>query len=402
LSRVLFLTESFHPILGGGEKHIRALGTALVAAGVPATVVTRQAEASWPTEETIDGVRVLRVPPAGPGRTGKYYMVPAALRALWRERKSFDVLVVRGTRVLGLPGLLSGRLLGKGVVLQAEINGEMSGEAYTWGTRFAKGFVAGLVRGGVALRNLLMRDADGFVAMSRAIRDELQAAGVDRERIAHIAHGVDTARYRPAGVVEKVSLRARLGLPAEAHIICYTGRLLRGKGLEVLVDAFARLAARNPRAHLLLVGSGEGQALSVESDLRLRVERGGLFARVSFAGRVDAVEDYLRASDVFAFPSIYEALGISLIEAAACGLPAVGSRTGGIVDVIQDGVSGLLVEPGDVDALAAALDRLLTDEVLREGMGQEAVKIASLRFDFASTVVRYRALFAEAARRVSR
>jgi glycosyltransferase involved in cell wall biosynthesis len=402
LSRVLFLTESFHPVLGGGEKHIRALGSALVAAGVPATVVTRRADASWPAEETVDGVRVVRVAPSGPGRTGKYRMVPAALRALWRLRTSFDVLVVRGTRVLGLPGLVWGRALGKAVVLQAEINGEMSGQAYTWGTRFERGLVARLVGSGVAFRNLAMRDADGFVAMSRAIRDEFAAAGVGPERIAHIAHGVDTSRYRPAGPAEKAALRSRFGLQPAAHVVCYTGRLLRGKGLETLVQAFRALAGRDPRAHLLLVGSGEGQTLSIEAELRETVEREGLRGRVSFVGRVDAVEDYLRGADLFAFPSVYEALGISLIEAAACGLPAVGSRTGGIVDVIEDGESGLLVEPGDATALSAALERLLADEALRVRMGQRAVQIAAERFDFASTVVRYRCLFAEVARRVTR
>ena len=402
MSRVLFLTESFHPVLGGGETHIRALGSALASAGVPATVVTRRGEASWPSEETVDGMRVVRVPPAGPGRTGKYAMVPATLLALWRERASFDVLVVRGTRVLGLPGLAMGRALGKAVVLQAEINGEMSGQAYTWGTRFERGVVARLVLAAVALRNLLVRDADRFVAMSRAIRDEFEAAGVEPLRIAHIAHGVDTTRYRPADPTEKAALRVRLGLPAVAHVVCYTGRLLRGKGLETLVEAFARLAASNEPAHLLLVGSGEGQALSVEADLRERVERQGLGARVSFVGRVDRVEDYLRASDIFAFPSIFEALGISLVEASACGLPAVGSRTGGIVDVIEDGESGILVEPGDVEALRAALERLKADDGLRKRMGQRAARIAARRFDFAATVVRYRSLFAEVARGASR
>jgi glycosyltransferase involved in cell wall biosynthesis len=402
LSRVLFLTESFHPVLGGGEKHIRALGAALVAAGVPASVVTRRGEGSWPSEEIVDGVRVLRVPPVGGGRGGKYRMVPSALRMLWRERKHFEVLVVRGTRVLGLPGLVFGRMLGKAVVLQAEINGEMSGEAYTWGTRFARGPVASLVRGGTILRNLLMRDADAFVAMSRGIRDEFAAAGVSRAKIAHIAHGVDPSRYRPAEASMKAALRARLGLPTGACIVCYTGRLLRGKGLETLVEAFDSVAPRHPEAHLLLVGSGEGQALSIEAGLRHQVEQAGLGARVSFAGRVESVEDYLRASDVFAFPSVFEALGISLIEAAACGLPAVGSRTGGIVDVIEDRESGLLVAPGDAAALGAALDRLLGDEALRVRMGQRAAHIASLQFDFQSTVVRYRALFAEVARRASR
>jgi glycosyltransferase involved in cell wall biosynthesis len=112
---------------------------------------------------------------------------------------------------------------------------------------------------------------------------------------------------------------------------------------------------------------------------------------------VDRVEDYLRAADIFAFPSTFEALGISLIEASACGLPAVGSRTGGIVDVIEDGESGILVEPGDASGLRSALARLVADEGLRTRMGQRAVGVAALRFDFASTVVRYRCLFAEAA-----
>jgi glycosyltransferase involved in cell wall biosynthesis len=399
LSRILFLTESFHPVLGGGETHIRALGAHLVKGGVPATVVTRRGDARWASVETVDGIRVIRVAPAGPGRTGKYLMVPAALRALWRQRRAYDVLVVRGTRVLGLPGLVAGRLLGKPVVLQAEINGEMSGEAFTWGTGFERGPVAGLLRGLVALRNLLMRDADAFVAMSRAIHAEFEAAGVAAERIAHLPHGIDTSRFRPASATERGETRARLGLPENARIVCYTGRLLRGKGLDTLVEAFARVADADAAAHLVLVGSGEGQALSVEADLLARVRDHGLRERVTFAGRVLAVEDYLRASDVFAFPSLFEALGISLIEAAACGLPAVGSRTGGIVDVIEEGETGLLVEPGDAGQLTEALRVLLADEELRMRMGRQAARVARSRFDFADSAVRYRCLFAELQKR---
>jgi glycosyltransferase involved in cell wall biosynthesis len=366
-----------------------------VRAGATATVVTRRGDAAWPREETVDGIRVLRVPPPGPARKGKYLMVPGALWALIRERARFDVLVVRGTRVLGLPGLLAGRLLGKPVVLQAEINGEMSGEVYTWGTRLARGPADRLVHALVGLRNLLMRDADAFVAMSRAIREELQVAGVEPGRIAHLPHGVDTRHFRPASPAERSAIRRRLRIPETAHVVCYTGRLLRGKGLPTLVEAFARIAAREPAAHLLLVGSGEGQALSIEDELVARVRDAGLAARVTFTGRVESVEEHLRASDVFAFPSVFEALGISLIEAAASGLPAVGSRTGGIVDVIEDGESGLLVAPGDVEGLAEALLTLAGDAALRARMGRNAARLAVRRFDFADSVVRYRALFAE-------
>jgi glycosyltransferase involved in cell wall biosynthesis len=394
LTRVLFLAESFHPTLGGGETHVRRLGAALVSAGDAATVVTRRAERSWPAAEQVDGIRVVRVPPPGPGRTGKFLMLPAAVRAVVREAPHHDVLVVRGTRVLGLPGLLAARASGVPVVMQPETNGELSGEAWTWGKAWAEGPAARIARGATALRNLWLRDADAFVAMSRAIRDEMRAAGIPGERIVLLPHGVDTGRFCPATVEAKLALRRALGLP-EGVLAVYSGRLLRGKGLETLVDAFAAVADRSPGLGLVLVGSGEGQALSVEGELRRRVAAGGLVKRVTFAGRTERVEDFLRAADVFVFPSVFEALGIALVEAAACALPAVASRTGGIVDVIEDGISGRLVTPGDTAALSEALLTLSLDPALRSRLGQEAREVALARFDERDGVERYRALLRE-------
>jgi glycosyltransferase involved in cell wall biosynthesis len=248
---------------------------------------------------------------------------------------------------------------------------------------------------GTSARNLLLRDADALVAMSRAIRAEFLDAGIPPERAVLIPHGVDTARFRPAAAGERSALRTRLGLPSDASIAVYTGRLLRGKGLEVLIDAFAAVAAADPRARLLIVGSGAGQPLSIEASLQAQVEAAGLAPRVSLVGRVDSVQDYLRASDVFVFPSLFEALGLSLLEASACGLPAVASRTGGIVDVVEDGASGRLVEPGSAAALAEALTGLLDDPARRSAWGTRARAIAEARFDLDASVGRYRALFAE-------
>ncbi|HEY8233257.1 MAG TPA: glycosyltransferase family 4 protein, partial [Vicinamibacteria bacterium] len=265
MTRVLFLTESFHPTLGGGETHIRRLGAQLVAAGDAATVVTRRADASWPAEERLDGIRVRRVPPPGPGASGKYRMLPGALAAALGEAAAHDVLVVRGTRVLGLAGLLAARARGAAVVMQPETNGELSGEAFTWGKVWSDGIPGDAVRGAVALRNRLLRDADAFVAMSRLIRDEMVAAGVPGERIRLLPHGVDTTRFRPADAEERASLRARLGLPA-GILAVYSGRLLRGKGLETLVDALAEPAVP-AELTAILVGSGEGQALDATEAL---------------------------------------------------------------------------------------------------------------------------------------
>jgi glycosyltransferase involved in cell wall biosynthesis len=398
LTRVLFLSESFHPVLGGGETHLRQLGAALAAAGDTATVVTRRSGASWPAREELDGMRVVRVAPSGPARRGKFLMVAAALLALARESRRHDVLVVRGTRVLGVPGLLAARASGLPVVLQPEINGELSGEAVLWGKAWAQGAAGRAVRGVVALRNLWLRDADAWVAMSSRIREEMVEAGVPDERVALLPHGVDTARFRPATPTERSELREALGL-ARGVLAVYTGRLLRGKGLENLVAAFAAAAARMPDLRLVLVGSGDGQFLSIEEELRGRVAELGLGERVVFAGRVERVEDWLRAGDLFVFPSVFEALGISLVEAAACGLAAIGSRTGGIVDVIDAGRSGLLVPPGDAAALAAALETLGKDEDARRAMGERARAIALERFDERDAVARYRALFREVSSR---
>jgi len=395
VTRVLFLTESFHPVLGGGEGHVRDLSRRLSASGMPATVVTRRGDRAWAARETLDGVRVVRVPPAGKARTGKYAMVPAAMAALRREARAHDVLVVRGTRVLGLPGLLAARLARLPVVLQPEVNGEMTGEVYTWGTALDRPLPRRAVGAAVAARNRLLRDADAFVAMSRLIRDEIVAAGVDREKVWHIPHGVDTSVFRPATPAERTELRRRLGLPEDAAIVAFTGRLLKGKGLSVLAEAFATVAASDARAHLLIVGSGEGQMLSVEDEVRERVSRADLQGRVTLTGRVDNVADYLRASDVFVFPSAFEGLGLSLIEAQACGLASIGSRTGGIVDVIEDGRTGVLVAPGQVAELAAAMGALLADEGKRLGLGAAARHSTVHRFDVADSVDRYRALFRE-------
>jgi glycosyltransferase involved in cell wall biosynthesis len=393
LNRILFLTESFYPVLGGGEQHIRELGRRLVDAGCEVTVVTRQGAPDWPDIEVLDGIRVRRVAPQGAGRKGKYLMLLPAMWGLVKERSRYDVLVVRGTRVLGLPGVLMARLLRKSIVLQAEVNGEFSGEIYTWGTRAARGIVDRMLRVLTRFRNLWLLDADAFVAMSHQIQGECLAAGVPRHKLERIPHGVDTQRFRPADTHERRALRERLGLPIAGELIVYAGRLLRGKGLDNLLEAFAAVRPEFPTAGVVFVGSGDGQSLSIEAELR--AQAAGFHGAVIFTGRVDDVASHLRAADIAVLPSVFEALGLGVVEAAACGVPAIGSRTGGIVDVIVDGETGLLSEPGGAASLAAALRLLLADPALRARLGARARERALARFDVRDSVDRYRCLFGE-------
>jgi glycosyltransferase involved in cell wall biosynthesis len=141
------------------------------------------------------------------------------------------------------------------------------------------------------------------------------------------------------------------------------------------------------------VGSGSGQVISVEEKLRSEVERGPLKGRVTFTGRVENVAQYLQASDVFVFPTLDEALGMSAVEAQACGLPAVASRTGGVPDIVDDGKTGLLVPPGESGPLAAALRRLIAEPALRESFASAARARTVERFALHATVGRYAELF---------
>ena len=403
MTRVLFLTESFHPVLGGGENHIRMLATRLATLGQATLVLTRRGRRDWPSEEVLDGIRVLRVPPAGPGRLGKYAMVPGILWALVARRADYDLIVVRGGRVLGIPGLVAARLLRKPFVAQPEVTGELSGDIYTWGTPFHRPWVQRVVKALMVPRNLVLRGADAFVAISTAIQQEIVAAGAATERVALIPHGVDTRRFRPADSREKMDLRRVVGLPEGGELVVFTGRLLRGKGIEILLDAFERVVEVRREARLVLVGDGGDQTLSVEKALRARVADGALATRVTFAGRVENVEDYLRAADVFAFPSFFEAMPLSVLEATSCGLACVASAVGGIVDVIEDGRSGILLPPGDADALARTLTSLLGDAAKRSALGSSARERAVALFDFDATVGRYATLFEDlvAARRAA-
>ena len=178
--------------------------------------------------------------------------------------------------------------------------------------------------------------------------------------------GVDAARFKPDPGA-RARLRAHFGLGEDSVVFVYLGRLNRDKGVLDLAAAFARVAAPDGRLHLLFVGPDEdGMRAALQREL------GAAAPRARFVGDTDRPEEYLAASDVFCLPSYREGFGSTIIEAAACGLPAIGSRIYGVTDAIDDGASGLLFEPRCVEALADCMSRLARDPDLRKIMGERA------------------------------
>jgi len=378
--RVLLLTETFLPEIGGGERQAQLLSQALTKRGHSVTIVTRRSSQELAREQLHDGVLVIRIGPAGRGRWKKWGLVISALPLLTKLRSQTDVVLVSGYRILGLPAVLAGRMFGWKCVFKADSPGEMSGEFFRAG-------LAGLhmqpssapVRLALATRNRLLRHADAFVAISNEIATELRANGVPAECTYEVPNGVDTGRFRPASSAERMALQRRLRLP-NGPLAIYTGRLVTYKGLPLLLRVWCELRRSGTPGTLVMVGTGSADIHNCENQLHEYVESHGLNDSVVFTGAVDNVHDYLRASDVFVFPTEKEAFGASLIEAMACGLPSVATRVGGIPDYFEDGDNGIMVDPSCFEQLREGIATLLAGGEQVAALGRSARQTVIARF----------------------
>ena len=206
--------------------------------------------------------------------------------------------------------------------------------------------------------------------------------GLDREHIPILHTGVDTDLFRPRPVAK-----------ASEPTIVFVGKMVRNKGVEVLVEAVCQIANEFPGLRLRLLGSGEE---SVFTSLRSKADERDLGQILDMPGYVDKrdLPEQLSRAHVFAAPSEYEGgPGFVYLEAMACGLPVIGCRGSGAAEVIHEEENGLLVPPNDVPALAGALRRLLADGTEREAMGARARKFVSEHADSKQCVARIAAFY---------
>jgi glycosyltransferase involved in cell wall biosynthesis len=162
-------------------------------------------------------------------------------------------------------------------------------------------------------------------------------------------------------------VRHELGITQDTKVILFVGRLNRDKGMLDLAVAFDTIARQHKDVALLLVGAEEDVSFSRIQEICFAARD-----RLHYVSFTATPERYMAAADIFCLPSYREGFGMTIIEAAACGVPAVASRIYGISDAVADGKTGLLYPAGDVHALTQALLRLSADDELRKQMGDEA------------------------------
>lgn len=227
-------------------------------------------------------------------------------------------------------------------------------------------------------------------SIARSIRD---VYGLDAS--ATVPNGIPVYRYRADGATGQ-RLRAELGLPLDAPVFVSVARLTPQKNIAAIIRAIAdeRVAATN--AHLVLVGDGPLRAdlLALACDL-------AVVARVHFLGVRDDVPRVLAAADVAVLASSWEGNPLSVMEAMAAGLPVIATKVGSVPELVEDGVSGRLIDPGDDHALVAAMSQLATASEDRAVMGAASVTRAAKSFDVAGMVRCYERLYAAATDAVS-
>ncbi len=239
---------------------------------------------------------------------------------------------------------------------------------------------------------VIAANSNHLLADSHSQRDFLEAEGVVARGAVNVLglgsiSGVDLDRFHPDMKLRQ-SVRTQLGVPDDACLLLFLGRLNQDKGIFDLAQAFARLARDFSQVWLAVVGPDEAGVAA-----RFNALCGDALARVVRVGYTSTPEHYMAAADVFVLPSYREGFGSVVIEAAACGIPTVASRIYGLTDAVEEGETGLLHPPADIAALHETLARLCGDAEMRARLGEKARIRAAAHFSMVSVTAELLAFY---------
>jgi len=402
--RIAVACVRYPPAPGGAEAHAAAVARGLAARGHEVRVHTTDLRTETPFERAFewpapkDGVRVTRHPARTAGGALHYVVAPALARGLLADASWADVVHVHSYGYFHtLVAALARKTKGVPLAMTPHFHPAWSMEGPPERRRLRAVFDATLGRASLAA-------ADRVIAVSAGERDALFARfPTARAKSIVIPNGLDRARWLDAPPADGAAFRAARGIPKEAPLVLFSGRLASNKGLDVLLEAFARLvsseagAGDRREARLVVAGDPQARGAWLASEIRRR----GLESRVFVTGHLPFAEyrAAFAACDVFALASEWEAFGIVLLEANASGKPVVATRVGGVPDVVEDGVTGFLVPHGDAAALAQRLGDVLGDRTLARRMGEAGAKRVEARFTWDRVVEATESVFLDLVKR---
>ena len=336
-----------NPLAGGAETHLHEVFGRLAARGHDVTALVSGWAGSAP-RASLDGIRV--------HRSGRRYTFSLTAPRYFRRHladERFDV-VVEDLNKIPLFTPRWSRELGGGrtrvVVLVHHLFGRSAFQAAPLPVALVTWLLERSVPG--AFRSIPV------IAVSESTKLDLVARGMDQDRIRVVPNGIDLDFFSPAAERR-----------TERPTLLFLGRLRKYKRVDLIVSAVGRLVAQGIDVELEIGGDGDERA-----SLERQIQELGLQSRVRLLGFIPEADkrDRLRRACIHVLTSSKEGWGISNLEAAACGTPSVASDAPGLRESVLDGETGLLVPHGDVEALTAALGRLIRDEATRERLGRRA------------------------------
>ena len=232
--------------------------------------------------------------------------------------------------------------------------------------------------------------SDRIVAVSNSLRDDLlERTSLKAKNMQVIYNGVDTARFTTS---KKNQLRRELGLSPNTFIVCSLGNVRAAKGYDYLIEAAGQVVRESPHIHFVIAGQGKGKLYARLQGIR---RQRNLEDNVHFLGfREDAV-DILSSSDLFLLPSTSEGFSISTIEAMACGLPVVATRSGGPEEIVTSGVDGQLIPAASSGRMAESILELASDAAARRRLGEAASSTVAKRFSLEAMLQAYESMYRE-------
>jgi glycosyltransferase involved in cell wall biosynthesis len=376
---VLMVTGAYFPEVSGAGLQCRELVRQLHGS-VRLTILTTTADPTARMIDRQDGVPVHRVFIDPSSRWSKIVGAVRLTMAVFRNRHRFSILHLHGFSKKSILLSCFAVLRRWPIVIKMTSVGHDDP-------------VSMKARGGLAYR--CYSRAALHVGVSSRMTVLYERAGLPLKRYRLIPNGVDLVRFRPSDEAERQTLRRQLKLPDTGHVVLFVGFFSAEKCPASLFDAWASLALSHPEiGPLVFVGATHSQYYEVDpriaENIKLRASELGLGARVVFVEHTLHIEQYYRAADIFVLPSRREGLPNALLEAMASGVACIASHLDGVTDdLIEDGVNGLLVSPGEVAELKTAL-RVFVDYPERLSLlGRQARQTIETHFAIEQTAQEY-------------
>ncbi len=373
--RILILSWEYPPLIEGGlARHVRKLSEQLVQQGIEVHVLTRGEERA-PAEEEMEGVLVHRVrEPGRPRDLGEFVawiehmnadMLAAGVEL--GDRFSFDLVHGHDWLVAVAGDHLAHRFR---CPLAVTIHATEYGRHQGWVESHPQSYIHGV-------EQWMANRAEAVITCSHYMRGHVaDVYGLEEDRVTVIPNGIDPLDLQP--VDDLATLRSRFAAPDE-RLVLLVGRLVYEKGFQLALEALPGVIERVGGVRFLVAGSG-----THEHELRAQAERLGLMEHGTFLGWIgdDVLHSLYRIADLCVVPSIYEPFGLVALEAMASNCPCIVADTGGLREVVPNDDVGLRFRSRDPESLAVMVERVLTDDALRERLVAEASEHV-LSFDWA-------------------